>query len=215
MCPLDKLFDSILPPEQKPNSKSSSAPQAGHKYLYWAGPSKDFDQKPLAFTELNVRPFHDTPAQPEEELSSDEDSSEDSEDENSVPEESHAGRRRITDDSSLTSGDGRDKESMAFAQRLLDLSGLTPPDSDDPIQSNKNDPNSGSKNALKKGKRPTRHSDLPRRLVGDMGEPTAFQGAPAKRRKTDISSREVARLVGYVIRAIVIKMRLTEAAPPH
>ena len=51
------------------------------------------------------------------------------------------------------------------------------------------------KNALSKGKRPTRHSELPARISHDSSQGSK---EPSKRRKLDISAREIRRLQAIV-----------------
>lgn len=164
------------------------APQAGAKYLYWAGPAKGFEQRPLAFTELNPRPFHDIQGPPLEE------SSEESDDEIVLLNQRGATSRRLdTTVINVPEDKSANDETRTLGQTSLHLGVPTPSDSEvalRPIDGNANF--EMTQNNLKKSKRPSRHSDLPSRLAKDMDDTIGSQ--PRKRRKTDISSKEINRL---------------------
>ena len=167
------------------NRSESSAPQGGVRWLSWAGPDQGFDQKVLAFSELDPQPFHDISVAVSDQLS-DQGGDEDGDNETSLNHLKTAPAQTIGSEGKAT-GQHRHKSMAASAQRMLDQL-HTPSDSDG---TNGATPfgTMRTKNALQKGKRPTRHSELPPR-IRDM----TSQTAQPKRRKTDISARELNRL---------------------
>ncbi|KAF6237318.1 hypothetical protein HO173_004787 [Letharia columbiana] len=149
--------------------------QGGMRYLYWAGPGKDFEQKPLALSFIS--PYHSGTT-----ISTRSDGT--------LPAISSFApinrKRSIPTDSfdsseSSDSSDTSDSESEAkstripgLAQRAVDAGPGNPLQQIDDNTSDHSDHCTSETNALK--------------------QPAAFQSAPPKRRKTEVSSREIDRL---------------------
>ncbi|MCJ1476802.1 hypothetical protein MMC13_005471 [Lambiella insularis] len=159
----------------------------GARYLRWLGPGRDFDKIPAAFTQRAIQP-RNISKQAEDE---DEDESE-SESDSTQPFRTRSETPNLDPKDDLsTTDDAISADHAAQAQQYLaKLNGIsTPSDSDKtvpPIHRTKAKP----KNSREKGKRPTRDSDLPPRVVrGSVRRSTLLQ-SPNKRRKTDTSIRE-------------------------
>lgn len=176
------------------------APVAGMKYLYWAGPHLDFDPKPLAFTHMDMvkmkdrypKAFQshtaDMPAAIEGKI---------------LPRRSRKHRRSASTSSSSESEDEAEVEGEGSDLLSKETSNKVDPRLQAPLQPIDN--NAGpdrafqqnwTKNALKKGKRPTRHSDLPRRVPFNTNReaPTTSRKDTRKRRRTGLSTREITNL---------------------
>ena len=163
-----------------------SGPLGGSKYLYWAGPTKGFEQVPIAFSDTASRSSHDVA------LLSDGESSQQIEKRYGQPKRARAPLSQLSANNAGTIMKREDEDMSAFAQRLLDLSASsTSPDSEGNARATESGKASKARNALKKGKRPTRQSDLPPRLGRLSDDTSTSQTASSKRRKTDIHIREV------------------------
>ncbi|KAK3174244.1 hypothetical protein OEA41_001488 [Lepraria neglecta] len=164
--------------------------QSGAKYLHWAGPGNDFQEPPLALSEFSSvnlpprAPVVYTSSADEDEVISD-------------PLEKRRRRAATVDTSS--DDENPENEPISARTKRLRIGGspvLTA--STATLQPIDNDANPGrasqqttNKNALKKGRKPTRHSELPPRTSHHLSQ--SHEGR-RKRRKTDIYTREVSRL---------------------
>jgi hypothetical protein len=183
------------------------APVAGMKYLYWAGPHRDFDPKPLAFTHMDMvnlkdrypKVFQsytaDMPADIEGKI---------------LPGRSRKHRRSASTSSSSENEDEAEVEGEGSNLLSKETSNKVDPRLQAPLQPIDN--NAGpdrafqqnwTKNALKKGKRPTRHSDLPRRVPFNTNgkAPTTSRKDTRKRRRTHLSTREITNLGDFPVPA--------------
>ena len=149
--------------------------QGGMRYLYWAGPGKEFEQTPLALSFISpAQPGATAPARGDSILPD-------------RPSFAPVNRKRSTpveysessesSDSSDTSESGVEDKST----RVLGLSqDVAEPRPGDPLQQRYD-------NASGRG-------DHYNSEVTALKEPTDFHSAPAKRRKTEVSSREMDQL---------------------
>ena len=136
----------------------------GAKYLPWTGLEKGFHEKPLALSQFSSTYL--PPKASRRRHTENIDSSRPSGQEINDPIDTNAGSR---DFSSCSASN--------FALR--------------PIVNNSGTNQTLTKNALSKGKRPTRHSELPARTSHDSSQGSEES---SKRRRLDISSREIKRL---------------------
>ena len=168
----------------------------GARYLLWLGPGRDFDEIPVAFTPRAIKPRHvSVQAQDEGE----------DEDEDEAGSESDSTQRfrtrRVTpyldpkDNLSTTDTTvGTDQAAQAQHYLAKPNSISTPSDSVktvSPIHRTKAKP----KTSLEKGRRPTRDSDLPPRVLGGSAGRSTPSPMPNKRRKTGISVRELHSII--------------------
>lgn len=170
------------------------APLAGQKYLYWAGPTLGFDEKPLAFSVGNRRVVMSRyRAALKSQMAFETDTK-------LHPDRSQKHRRGTSTSSLSDSEDQAENESSATTGQHMDeldpqLQGQWQP-VDINAESDHIAPQTKVKNALKKGKKPTRHSDLPQRVPFSAPDqsPDASRAAPAKRRKTHDSKQDISHL---------------------
>ena len=143
--------------------------QGGMRYLYWAGPGKGFEQKPLALSFIS-------PSQAGATISANEDG-------NLLDRSSFApvNRKRSVHFDSSESSDSSDTSDSEVEEKRRRTPGLTqcvangrPEGPSQRIDDNDSDHHSSETNALK--------------------QPVAFQSVAAKRRKTEVSSREIDQL---------------------
>lgn len=149
--------------------------QGGMRYLYWAGPGKDFEQKPLALSSMS-------PSQPGATISTRGDST--------LPHRSSfapVNRKRSIPTDSFESSESSDSSDTSdsevgekvmhmtdLAQRVADAGPGKPVQQIDDSTSDRADHYTSETNTLK--------------------QQAAFQSAHAKRRKTDVSRREIDQL---------------------
>ncbi|KAK4696814.1 hypothetical protein P7C71_g1173, partial [Lecanoromycetidae sp. Uapishka_2] len=171
------------------------APIAGMKYLWWAGPELDFDSKPLAFTQIDMAKMKARYPKAFQSANGE-----------MPPKRSRKRQRTGFTASSSESDDDLaavSESSTSLQQQLSELDprlqGPLQPIKDNTSPDSATVPN-GTKNALEKGKKPTRHSELPQRIAAHVngGETHASRAAAAKkRRKTDIPAREISGLQDF------------------
>lgn len=149
--------------------------QGGMRYLYWAGPGKEFEQKPLALSFIS-------PSQPDATKSANGDGIPPDRSgfapvnrKRSIPTNSfESSESSESSDSSDSEIEGKRVRTTGLVQRMADVESEKSLRQIDDSTSDRADHYTGETNALK--------------------QQATFQGAPAKRRKTEVSSREINQL---------------------
>ncbi|KAL6713451.1 hypothetical protein ACLMJK_008916 [Lecanora helva] len=176
------------------------APRAGMKYRYWAGPGKEFDEKPLAYTDLdthaNIPPYHDVPAAANgeslyQEDTNDEDYEVDFNLHNRDTARLTKAKKRKAKKNISRGGQHNENKAnaAAFARQILDQC-PTPSNPEKTTRFTNNSTISrmeGSEKPAQKQYQQGRQSEILPRASGDM----ELRTSPRKRRKTDIPYREV------------------------
>ena len=170
------------------------APLAGQKYLRWAGPNVGFDENPIAFSQIDMKKMRSR--YPAAFISQMTGSSEGT----ALPDSSQKRPRSASTSSSGTTEGDTEEQASDEAPPALEEHAI---DVDPQLQTPAKPTNAETgtkktvarpreKNALKKGMKPTRHSDLPKRIPFDDGDeaPEASRAKPSKRRKTEHAKTE-------------------------
>ena len=169
--------------------------QSGAKYLHWAGAGQDFQEPPLALSEFsstNLPPKSKAPFKAALYTSS--------EDEDEAASDQSRKRRRhtVSEHPSFDENEHENETIPARTKRLRVEGSSNPLESAVALQpiDNYAEPGSPShetsdKNARKAGKQPKRHSELPLRTSHHRAR---SQESRKRRRRTEISSREISQL---------------------
>ena len=149
--------------------------QGGIRYLYWAGPEKDFAQKPLALSFISppqpsatIPTMRDGPLPGKPGFAS-------INRKRSIPSDGlESSESSVSSDTSDSEVEGRSTRRPGLSQRAADAGPEELLQQIDDSSSDRGDHHTGETNALK--------------------QPAAFQSGPAKRRKTEVSSHEINQL---------------------
>lgn len=151
--------------------------QGGMRYLYWAGPGKEFEQKPLALSFISTSQPDATISTGENEMLPDRSGFAPVNRKRSIPRNSFESSESDSSDSSQTSDSEVEGKRMRMAgpiQRMADAGSENSSRQIDDSTSDRAEHYTSKTNASK--------------------QQATFQSAPAKRRKTEVSDREINQL---------------------